>query len=92
MVNSKDEPNLLNEDVKCFLIEEFGHSIKFSESERKNESKLVFLATTKVEDVINSLRNIYAVKNAAEVIRGHPQKTSKRKGGRGFRKLGQAWA
>ena len=34
MVNNEEESNLLNEDVKCFLIEEFGHNIKFSESEK----------------------------------------------------------
>ena len=25
MVNGEEESNLLNKDVKCFLIEEFGH-------------------------------------------------------------------
>ena len=90
MVNSKEESNLLNEDVKCFLIEEFRHNIKFSEWERKNESQFAFLAATKVEDVINFLRDVYAVKSAAEVIRGYPQKTPERKEGeRGFWKLGQ---
>ena len=41
-INSEEEPNLLNEDVKCILVEEFGHYIKFSESERENESQFVF--------------------------------------------------
>ena len=57
---------MLNENVKCFLIEEF--NIKFSESKKKNESQFVFPAATKVEDVINSLLNINAVKSA-EVIK-----------------------
>ena len=60
---------MLNKDVKSFLIEEFGHNIKFSELERKNESQFVFPATIKVEDVINSLLNINAVESAAEVIK-----------------------
>ena len=68
MVNNEEESNLLNEDVKCFLIEEFGHNIKFSESEKKNESQFVFPASTKVEAVINSLLITNAAKNAAEVI------------------------
>ena len=68
MVNNEEESNLLNEDVKCFLIEEFGHNIKFSESEKKNESQFVFSAATKVEAVINSLLITNAAKNAAEVI------------------------
>ena len=45
-INSQEEPNLLNEDVKCILIEEFGHYIKFSESERENESQFVFAGAT----------------------------------------------
>ena len=58
MVNGEEESNFLNEDIKCFLIEEFGYNIKFSESERKN-----------VGDVINSLFNINAVKSGAELIK-----------------------
>ena len=42
-------------DVKCFLMEQFGHNIKFSELERKNESQFVFPVATKVENVINLL-------------------------------------
>ena len=44
--NSEEESSLLNKDIKCFLIEEFGHYIKFSESERKNESQFVFPGAT----------------------------------------------
>ena len=38
MARNEEEPNSLNEDVKCFLIEEFGNYIKLSEQERTNES------------------------------------------------------
>ena len=69
IVKSEEESNLLNEDVKCFLIEEFRHNIKFSELERKNESQFVLLLAIKVEGVINSLHNIYALKSPAEVIK-----------------------
>ena len=69
MVNSEQKSNLSSEDVKCFLIEQFGHNIKFSESERKNESQFVLLLATEVEDVINSLHNIKLVKNADEAIK-----------------------
>ena len=69
MLNSEEESNLLNEDVKCFLIEEFGHNNKFSESERRNESQFVCSGATKIEDVMNSLLNINVVKSAAEVIK-----------------------
>ena len=58
MVNSEEESNSLNEDVKCILIEEFGHNIKFSESERKNESQFVLLLAATVEDVIKSLLEV----------------------------------
>ena len=44
--NSEEESSLLNEDIKCFLMEEFGHYIKFSESERENESQFVFAGAT----------------------------------------------
>ena len=45
-INSDEESDLLNEVVKCFLIEEFGHYIKFKESERENESQIVFPGAT----------------------------------------------
>ena len=48
-------------------IEEFGYNIKFSESERKNESQFALSEAAEVEDVINSLLN--AVKSATEIIR-----------------------
>ena len=48
-------------------IEEFGYNIKFSESERKNESQFALPEAAEVEDVINSLLN--AVKSATEIIR-----------------------
>ena len=69
MVNCEEESNLLSKGVKSFLIEEFGHNIKFSESERKNESQFIFPAAAKVEDVINSLFDTNAVKSAAQVIK-----------------------
>ena len=69
MVNGEEESNLLNKDVKCFLIKEHGHNIKFNESVRKNASPFVFPAEAKVEYVINSLLNINAAKSAAEVIK-----------------------
>ena len=48
-------------------MEEFGYNIKFSESERKNESQFALPEAAEVEDVINSLLN--AVKSATEIIR-----------------------
>ena len=67
MINDEEESNLVNKDVKSFLIEQFGHNIKFSELERKNKSQFLFPVAIKVEDVINSLLNINAVESAAEV-------------------------
>ena len=67
MINDEEESNLVNKDAKSFLIEQFGHNIKFSESERKNKSQFLFLVAIKVEDVINSLLNINAVESVAEV-------------------------
>ena len=69
MVNFGKYSNLLNEDLKCLLIEEFGRNIKFSESEKKNESQFVVPVAAKVEDFINSLLNINAAKSTAEVIK-----------------------
>ena len=69
MVNSEEESNLSNKHVRCFLVEEFENNIKFSKSNRKNESQFVFPEATKVDDFINSLLNINAVKSAAEVIK-----------------------
>ena len=44
MINSKEDSNLLNKEVKCFLLEEFGDCIKFCTPKRKNESQFVFSA------------------------------------------------
>ena len=69
MVNSEEDSNLLNESIKCFLIEEeFVHSIKFSESEQKYESQFVFPPATKVKDLLSTFCNINAVKSTAKVI------------------------
>ena len=48
-------------------IEEFGYNIKFSESERKNESQFAWPDAAELEDVIHSLLN--AVKSATEIIK-----------------------
>ena len=48
-------------------IEEFGYNIKFSKSERKNESQFALPEAAEVENVINSLLN--AVKSATEIIK-----------------------
>ena len=69
MVNSEEKANLLNNNVKYFLIEEFAYNIKFCEWERKNKPQFVFPLATKVQDVINSLLKINVVKSAAEAIK-----------------------
>ena len=48
-------------------VEEFGYNIKFSESERKNESQFAWPDAAELEDVIHSLLN--AVKSATEIIK-----------------------
>ena len=37
MINNKQKSNLLNKNIKCFLLEQFGDSIKFSNTEWKSK-------------------------------------------------------
>ena len=68
MINNKEESNLLNKVIKCFLLEEFGDNIKFCNPERKNESQFVFSSSIQLDDVVNSLRRMNVVKSAAAKV------------------------
>ena len=65
-INNKEEFNL---DIKCFLLEEFGDSIKFCNLERKNKSQFVFSSLIQLDDVVNSVCSMNVVKTAAVTIR-----------------------
>ena len=69
MINNEDESNLLNRDINCVLLDEFGDNIKFCNPERKKESQFVFFSLIELEDVVNSLRRMNAVKSAAATIK-----------------------
>ena len=65
MINQDDDDDLKNNEIKGFLIEEYGDSI----SERKNQTLFAFSSSIEVQDVINFLWNIDVVKTAAIEIR-----------------------
>ena len=62
MINQDDDDDLKNNEIKGFLIEEYGDSI----SERKNQTLFAFSSSIEVQDVINFLWNIDVVKSAAK--------------------------
>ena len=65
MINQGDDTDLKNNEIKGFLIEEFGHSISFCDPERKNQWLFVFSSSVEVQDVID----IDAVKAVAIEVR-----------------------
>ena len=69
MINQDNDADLKNNEIKGFLIEEFGDSISFCDPERKNLSLFAFSSSIEVKDVVNSLRNLDVVKSAAVEIR-----------------------
>ena len=54
---------------KEILEKFFGNSIKFSESDRKNQSSMVFSSSMNLTDVINTLWSLNGVKSAGQTIR-----------------------
>ena len=48
MINQDDNADLRNNEIKGFLIDEFGDSISFCNPERKNQSLLAFSSSTEV--------------------------------------------
>ena len=54
---------------KEILEKFFGNSIKFCESDRKNQSSMVFSSSMNLTDVINTLWSLNGVKSAGQTIR-----------------------
>ena len=58
-----------NKYIKMYLIDEFGDTIQFLESHRKNESQFVFSANINVNDVVNILHSQDTITDAATKVR-----------------------
>ena len=69
MINTKEDIDMKNNEVKSFLVEFLEDSIQFCESDRKNQPLMVFSSSLDISDVINTLRALDSVKVAAKVIR-----------------------
>ena len=69
LINNENDADLKTNEIKSFLIEEFGEEIKFCDPERKNPSLFVVSSAVNVEDVVNSIRNLDVVKTAGTEIR-----------------------
>ena len=65
MIKQDDDADLKKYEIKGFQIKEFGDSISFCDPERKNQSIFAFFSSIEVQEVINSLLKINAVKIAA---------------------------
>ena len=70
MINNNEEIDFSNNEVKIFLEEFFGKSLQFCESDRQNQSSIVFSSSMDITDVINTFRSLDGVKSAAQTIRG----------------------
>ena len=69
MININEEIDFSNNEIKIFLEEFFGKSLQFCESERQNQSSMVFSSPMDITDVINTFRSLDGVKSAAQTIR-----------------------
>ena len=72
MINTNEDINIKNDEIKIFLEEFFGNSIQFfesCESERQNQSSVVLSSSMDITDVINTLLLVDAFKSASRTIR-----------------------
>ena len=69
MINTNEDIDIKNNEVKIFLEEFFGNSIQFCKSDRQNQSSMVFFSSMNITDVINTLWSLNGVKSASRTIR-----------------------
>ena len=66
MININEDINIKKNEVKNFPEEVFGDSIQFCESDRQNQSTMVYSSSLDITDVINTLRSLDGVKSASK--------------------------
>ena len=66
-----DKENIFikNQHIKTVLEEHCGDDVQFCDSERKNESSMVFSSEINITDVVNIVRYLDSIKSAAKAIR-----------------------
>ena len=69
MINTNEDTEIKNNEAKIFLEEFFGNSIQFCETDRQNQSSMVFSSPIDITDVINTLWSLHGVKSAAQTQR-----------------------
>ena len=69
MINTNEDIDIKNNEVKIFLEEFFGNSIQFCKSDKQNLSSMVFFSSMDITDVINTLCSLNGVKSASRTIR-----------------------
>ena len=69
MLNQKEEFVFNNSEIKTFLISTFIDEIQFSNSDKVNESQIVFSSKIDIQDIVQILRKINIIKEAAVRIR-----------------------
>lgn len=74
MLDTNNNIELYNRDVKTLLQDHYGDKIQFSPSHRVNEPEMCFSAEITVEDLTKSLRNRDIVRSAGEILREALQK------------------
>ena len=69
MTNTNEEIDIKNNEIKIFLEKFFENSIQFCESDKQNQSSMVFSSSMDITDVIHTLRSLDGVKSSARTIR-----------------------
>ena len=69
MLNEKEEFVFNNSEIKTFLISAFTDEIQFSNSDKVDELQIVFSSKPDIQDIVQILRKINIIKEAAVQIR-----------------------
>ena len=76
-VNELVHPSQIHHyQIKSFLKEKLGDTVKFCPSTRKNESLMFFSAALSAEDIAKKVQSIDVIKDAARILREEMKSTT----------------
>ena len=69
IINSEENIELYNNEIKTFMEDTFGEDIQLCSSERKNQSLFVFSSKISIKDILNKLQSLDTTKAVATKLR-----------------------
>ena len=67
-IDDTDNIHIYNNEVKIFLYEQYGDKIKFSKSNRVNQSELVYSSDIDADTLATKLRSLDVVRSSGEIM------------------------